>query len=440
MMRSSGAMPERASLAAKWVFAAAFLTAPLTTLRPVGSVTLGDLFLLPAFGLAFLAFVYRRSLPPVPKVVWAGAGVLLLSIAVTVLWPPASTVELAEAFDPAPYGSTLSGGMRLMIALIALPIAIALVVDRWSTISFLANAWIVGVSISCLVAVIDAFTGIGLQDVFANDPELLSIFQNGVPPRYMGLSVHPTSFSVTAVMVLPVVLAKMTTKKSAVVLSPVVVLLLLGTVLSGSRVGILAMVVVAGIYVCVSPNLRKIIFGSGIWMLALAAAVAAVTVLIFLMGPPVDPSNAEPQPPDSSSTRFDPSIIGSDTSSKERLQRLEDSVDFISERPFLGYGFEWIEASHSIYLQLLVSGGVLALIGFLLVMWGYAKSWLIARMKVPDKYRELMLGLAVSVVAFLMMGLAQTDLLDRYVYLPVGLIMAAYALALRDQTEAEPGN
>ena len=64
--------------------------------------------------------------------------------------------------------------------------------------------------------------------------------------------------------------------------------------------------------------------------------------------------------------------------------RFDDSIGFIEERPVLGYGFQWVEASHNTVLQMLMAGGILALVGFFLVLIGYLKIGFGLR-RAPDR-------------------------------------------------------
>ncbi len=416
--------------AGKWLLAAAFLLTPLTTLRPHDSVTFGDLFVALAFALGAALILLRRRFVPIPTFVWSGSGLILLAVLFAVVSPPGTSFQLSEVFGAPPYSSSLAPGLRFLVALVALPVVVAVIVDRWQAIPLLVNAWITGVTVSCLVAVTDAFTGTNLQEAFADNTEVLSIFQKGVPPRFLGLSVHPTSFSVTAVMAFPLVLAQVTSPKSALRLAPIVLLLLLGIVLSGSRVGLVGIAFVLLLSIGLSLNLRKVLFRSGPRTIGLVATVSVITLAVFFLGPPVDPSET-PELKIGSGTveRVVPSGIATEASNDDRMRRWKGSITFFTERPFFGYGFEWIEASHNIYLQLLVAGGIVALTGFILVMLGYFKAWLYALPRARTGIGDTILGLGISGASFLLMGFVQTDLLDRYLYLPAGLIMAAYFLS-----------
>lgn len=612
----SGDLSDRIAYVGELVLLAAFLLTPLTTLRPATNVTFGDCFLAVAVAIAAVILVLRRRSPAVPKWVWIGTGLLLLSIAAVEVFPPQSLDDLYATFTGTPYGSSLAAAMRLIVALVVVPVAVAIIVSRWSTIHLLVNAWIVGVSASCAVAVIDALFGFGLQASLANNPAEVTGFLGLEPGRYVGLGVHPTSFSVTVMMVSPLVLSKMTDSRRVLLFSPLFLLLVFAVILSGSRGGLVAIALATVLTVAFNPAVRGAIFNRQPRVLAtLAANLVACGALLFLgplhtffgtspdlspatiekearpgangnwvtnpglkrnldgwapfgdtatisrhrieaggggrdrwavrtvtkghkfpqdsegypeghtvvadvavsktytaslnvlaepgvtydlalqqingydiesanairlrgngkwqspsvsltfgpvgtravlnlhtaerlqattfysYGARIETSSRSPESqsvpalagtdasssePDESGTlsRLNPFGLSAQSSDSERLRFIEDSIDYIVDRPVPGYGFQWIEVSHDIYLQLLLSGGLIALVGYLLVVAGYLREGMQIRSRVPENLRDIDVALMISMVAFLVMGLVQTDLVDRYLYLPVALILS----------------
>ena len=432
--------------AGEWALFAAFLLTPLTTLRPGTSITFGDCLLALVLAIAVVLVVLRRRLPVALRWVWIGTALLFVSIATVEVFPPVSLEALIETFSGTPYGSSIAGAARLMAALVVFPVAVATVVQRWVTIGLLVNAWIVGVSISCGVAVIDAAAGTGLQASLANNPSLVSDFLGLEPARYVGLSVHPTSFSVSVAMASPLVLGKMTDSGRVLRFSPLFLLFAFGVILSGSRGGLVGMALAIVLTIALNSDVRHAIFSKRpTVLLIIVAELAACTALLLLGTPRPDPV-IQPTPGTSKAragadgngnvSRIDPFGDSAQVSNAEREKLVEESLDYVAERPVPGYGFQWIEASHSIYLQLLLSGGLIALLGYVLVIGGYFREGIRLRSRVPGYLRGVDVSLMISMAVFLVMGLFQTDLLDRYLYLPVALILSMSALLRRSESEA----
>jgi hypothetical protein len=122
--------------------------------------------------------------------------------------------------------------------------------------------------------------------------------------------------------------------------------------------------------------------------------------------------------------RFGPGDESAAESDGVRRQYLEDSVTYITERPLTGYGFRWIESSHNIYLQLLLSGGIFALAGFLTLAFGYLRVGFCTWGRVPDEISDTARAATVSVALMLLTGMVGNVIVDRYVYLPFALVFA----------------
>ena len=136
---------------AKWILAAVFLTLPLNTLRPVqGDRARGRADRPPPAGRLLPvrdAFPRRPADRQPAEVALDRAPLLLLaSMALVELVPVINPERLVDSFDSYTLetGSSVVVGMRVIFALVAFPIVIGVVADRWSTIRLLVNCWIVG--------------------------------------------------------------------------------------------------------------------------------------------------------------------------------------------------------------------------------------------------------------------------------------------------------
>ena len=126
--------------------------------------------------------------------------------------------------------------------------------------------------------------------------------------------------------------------------------------------------------------------------------------------------------------------VSVDASDAERLVLYEAALADFASSPLLGVGYAGVRAAHNIYLQFLESAGV---IGFLL--WaGYlvATLRLALSVSVPGSARAaayLAIACASGLAGWLAFGFAQNALYDRFLMVPVGLLLG---LAARDAVVA----
>ena len=438
--RSRAGLAQSLSRLGEWILAAAFLATPMTSLRAGGSVTVGDVLLAIAALLAVVLLLLRPKLPVSSRWIWGGAALIALSILLVQAFPPANLQVVDDAFRGPAFTSSLTTGARLLVALIVLPVAVSIVVSRWSAVTVLANAFVLGVSISCGVALLDAYAGTSIQTSLAANPDQVTLFLAGQPARFVGLTGHPNLLSMTVVLSLPLVLGRMTSVRTLLLNLPLCVLFLVAVLLSGSRAGLVGIAAVVVLSLLLNPRIRAAALSFDPKVIAGYAAAFVVTVLLVFVVP--IQAGAGDGPASGSGgiaglDRLESDDVSSQTSDSIRRQYLEDSVGFIADRPLLGYGFQFIETSHNIYLQLLLSGGVLALVGYLFVVFGYLREAFSLRSKLTGGRLDLLVALVVSILTYLIMGLVAPDLIDRYVYLPAALVLSMAALsALRPDPES----
>lgn len=433
-------LTDLAATVGKWLLVLVFLTLPLNTLRPVGEIALAD-FLIPAlFLISFLLFVTRASVRRkvflLPRWFWIGSAILVLSIGLIELFPAPDPGRLVAAFDNYGVQESLSivVGSRLILALAVFPVVVGLLVDRWTTVRLLVNAWIIGVTVSCAVAVLDAYFGFGLQKFFAYDPDTIANYLSaapGDPARHVGLTDHPNTLSLTTVMVSPLVMAKMTSRQGLIRYAPVLALMVLAVAASGTRTGLIVIAIGAVLTLAFDRGVRQAFSSlSTRTVVAGISIILVVAVLIGLAGAAPPESEVGKRVPASLSRIFNEDGVSSAYANNEREAWIEDSIDFISERPVLGHGFQWVEASHNTVLQLLLSGGVIALVGFALVIGGYLKLGFGLRSVIPEDLETTSVALAISLILYLISGITTNHIFERYLYIPAGLILALYMLHL----------
>ncbi len=408
-----------------WLLGAAILVVPWNAIRAADSVTAADLFLVLSFPFAIYGAVDRSRRFRIPWWLVTGVALLVASVFLMELLPKAEFVaELSRRnttyqFQEAA-ASNLVLGVRLIFALAVFPLMAAYLVTSWSQVRILVSLWVFGVCLSCLVAVSDAFLGTGLQEALGSSADLGEgafgadqYGQLGSDARYVGLTVHPVTLSLTAAMVTPVILARMKTSRDALLYLPLLLLALSGIILSGSRTGVILFLAIIVAYFLWRPHSRR----------PIGAAIAAFVGLLIItswMG----------------ETLFHPRFFSSDASvalsNEVRIDLIREGISNIARRPLVGYGFEVSRQAHNVVLQLWLSGGLIALTGFIMVAFGYVRQGFTVSKVVPEWLRSDMEGVTVAFIVFLVAGLFGNYIFDRYLYVPVAIIMAAAGLiALR---------
>lgn len=412
-----------------WIVAGAFFSMPLNAMRFSESVTVGDFLILVSIPVAVLLVIRRSQVPRLPVWLMFGAVLLSLSLLVVEVFPPGGITEISLTPISGLQNrsevetTNLVAGIRLLMALVALPVVVATIAVRWTTIRLLTNAWLAGVFVSCLAALWAPLSGSwGLLSVPDPQPLLtaLPVFSDTYSggQRAIGLSVHPTTLSLTTVMALPVVLMRMEDRQSALRYFPILTVFAVAILLSETRTGILALGFVLILSLLLNPRTRRMV----VPVAGLALAVIAILVVSTSV-PGVE--------------RFQGDSLSAAQSNGERLEIIGESLGYIMERPITGNGFELVRGSHNLTLQLLLAGGFLATVGYFTIVLGYLLSGWKVRLKVPAWLYGDALGLTLSLAVFLFSGLFQNDIYDRYLYIPaaliLGMVMVSGRLAERNQ-------
>jgi O-antigen ligase len=197
--------------------------------------------------------------------------------------------------------------------------------------------------------------------------------------------------------------------------------LVIGVVISGSRAGLLGTAAVVMIMLMVTRQ-RNLVIGFGVGAIV-AAALLLTNALPFSSG------NAIARVFGGDATVRSTDVGVSDA---ERLGRLREALDLGLSRPLTGVGFEVARDSHSIYLQIWLSAGVIGLIGLVVVMRA-TLSPLFSVMRSPRDQIErsdqlLLWGLSASFGGYLATGLFHNAIWDRFIWTLPALIIAQRTL------------
>ena len=383
----------------------------------------GDLLLAAALSLLLVAAL--RAGRPLVLPWWLSTLALVAGfVALAQIFVPVDLGYVAGRFVLVAYGDTgpdrpgdnLTNLMHWEVALLALPLA-AVLAGRVSAgfARRLATAWLAGCTISALVAVTDA---LGISAISAS---LLPF--TDISGRQAGLTSQPNNVAVAAAMALPVAVY-WTTRTSAPAHRRLfglgcLAVLLAGTFVAGSRGGAAAAVLALLVSLPATAAGRR-------WLprLVLAAMIGS-PLLASLLGR----SWTSVQ----QSLRLGGSASAASDSGRELLAR--QALNDFAHRPFQGIGLWVITESHSIYLQLLASGGLVLLLAFVVFLLRAAWTGVLASRLSQDAFGLL---LAVSMGVWALAGAVENQLTDRYLYIPAACL-ACLAVTQLDAATAGPG-
>ncbi len=430
-----------------WLLLAVFFTIPMNTLR-IHGVAIGDFFV---FGLIclFPVTVLTRGFPwaSVPKWMLVSLGLFALSLVLVLAFPFEFSAELQRRLTNMgdPYSSSAVIWVRFMFALLAFPVIIGQLSRNWKQLQWIALAWVGGVMLSCLVAVYDAALGLHLEEAVSYDPEnvkrLMGAWMKPDYDRFVGLTDHPNTLGITSVMASPILLVRLGSKRGLLRFGLPFLLVVAGVFLSGSRTALLGFIV-ASLVVIIFYREQILLpvkrFFSGPNARLKIAAAVAVCLLAFagLAAAAVHRDQSTLLSSSETIDRIlDPSGESAKISNNERSIAFHASVDAFKANPVIGSGYIWIETPHNIVLAMLVSGGILGLLGFICAAGGYVREGFLLRRIVGPGELALVTAMLASFISYLAMALLGNQAFNRYLYLPVGLIMAGRMLMIRQASK-----
>jgi O-antigen ligase len=93
----------------------------------------------------------------------------------------------------------------------------------------------------------------------------------------------------------------------------------------------------------------------------------------------------------------------------------------VKARPLEGVGYGVLGGAHNMYLQLLDAGGVIALVSFIVFIGGVGSS---LRRALSGPLRDEAIVCAIAILAWLLNGIFDNQVADKYLYLVPGLLLA----------------
>ncbi len=292
-------------------------------------------------------------------------------------------------------------GVLFVVAMAGTPLLLAGPASRANSREVLVVAWLLGSALTAVVAVLDAsgLTSIGL-----------TLTGSAWDGRYAGLTVHPNHLGLVAVMALPVALWWLNSRpawSTRLVGAVLAGLLTLGVLASGSRAALIALLVVGALSLLVQMRNRSGgTMSPFVLLLGCALVVGAVSLVM-----PTTMGNAL--------TR----LLGQSDSAvanQDRLDAMTASLTSYFASPLIGVGFSTVKVANNLALQSLQSGGLLAALGLAVYIFGA----IVRGLRTSRVSNGLGTALSLSLVAWLVDGIFQNIIYDRFLFLPVALVLA----------------
>jgi O-antigen/teichoic acid export membrane protein len=368
-----------------------------------------------AFGVVLFDMIVHRRSVALPPLIIVGACGLAISGLVAALSPPSDTLtsnpliqQAAALSSVAVKGrNNLISLVKFEAAILLLPLLVGVVATTRERAIRVADAWAIGAIISAGVATTDM---IGITHV---SESLL-----GLPlgaGRQSGLTLQPNHLALGAALVLPWVVIWLTRSRPWRIAGVVgITLLALGIYASRSRgaEALAPFALLFGFIMAPQLRMRLTAFAPLVGLLCILALVASTGSLKSLLYDARLTSNAS----------------GVAASNYQRAEVRSYSLRAFEARPLTGVGYTVIDDAHDIYVQLLAAGGVIGLASFAVIMAG-AFGLVMRLWRSPERLSAAALGAAL--VVWGLDGIVENQITDRYLYVPIAVLVALVALQPR---------
>ncbi len=335
------------------------------------------------------------------------------------VWLPVSFAAILVAGLVAAFRGNTGANLLPMVefagTLFALPVIALVLIDTPRRLEIVVEGWLFAASISALAGAADLalHLHIGL--------DLTGLDFVTYTHRATGLTLHPNHLGLVSAMALPVALVRAirpvspgaglgsTLRNLGYVLAFAV-----GILVSGSRVGLIG----AGAALVAIPLLQDSRRRAG-------PLLALPILIVGLLGLVVLDSRLAASLGIVTGSRLTGAAAGTSISNDYRIRAYTAGLRQVAHNPIVGEGFNVARVAHDIYIQLLQAGGIIALGAFLLVVTG---AFRVRReidrrpQRVPSS--DLAVAFNAALVAWLVNGVLQNQLYDRYLYIPLGLLLA----------------
>lgn len=384
-----------------------------------------DIFLFLTFVVTVAMVVFGNLRFAIPQWLWAPAVALFACLAARVYSPIRdSSIALRYGYTcsaemwcagsgaTAPTGSGVKSAFWI-VALLAVPIAAIACTALESRVPKWIAAWfLAGVAVSSLIALTD------LTDLTHVSRYLLG--HEFSSERQTGLSDHPNTVGVVCAIAAPFAVYFISESRRRWLPCTALLLLCGGVLASGSRGAQVVFPAAVLGAILVSPHKKKVVG----WLAATltAAVLGGSTVLAQFVPGILDKL-----------FRFEETRSSASSNSERVLLHAQAWTD-LKNYPLFGIGIKHINEAHNIFLQMMSAGGSILFAGMLIYWFGTVRScWLAKR-----SGERLGPYLAVSVVVWLVIGVMENQLTDRYLYYTIGCAAALAATYRRGTLASRP--
>lgn len=394
-------------------------------IRLAGGSFANAFFVLAALIVLTCVVVERRAIA-IPPWLLATAGGLVVSALAVAIFPPSASIDnttllsfnqqFLSTGQPVPAllqgRSNVSVLLKFEIALLLLPVLIAIVATTPDRINRLLDLWTISAVINAAVGVLDygGFHALATVPFVGN--------------RSGGLTIHANYLALTCDLAIPTALRWIgrpdrfgRTDRWTIAGLVATAILLAGEYTTGSRDGNVAAIIGLVLTIAFVPRLRV-----GLRYVLPAVGMFAVAVLMFTHAGRSILNQVRLNGSNASGSNYERAI----------LRGVADRQ--ISARPVTGVGLSVINDAQNIYLQILAAGGALLMSFFLIFLGGLANS---VRASLHGPLRDEGIVVGVCVLVWWINGYYDSQLADKYLYVLPGLLIAC-AYVTSAQREVAP--
>ena len=387
-----------------------------------GAATNILLFLAVIAALAHVVLDRKRVL--IPPWLLATAGAFIVAALLVEMSPPGLGIEnrtelqFNQMFLTAGVPIKVLGGARSNvvallkweIALVVIPVLIALVANTPWRISRLLDLWTIGALVNALVGMAD-YAGF----------HSLAATPIGGGKRSAGLTLQPNYLALTCVFALPTALRWAGRSRRGNLAAIGATLILAGGEYStGSRDGSVSAAICVALCFAFLPRLRPLL------RYVIPPAIFGLVILLMLthLGSSI-----------LHHLRLGGSVqshIGSDS---ERAFVKQIAYAQIRARPLTGVGFAVDNDAQNIYLQILAAGGIIAMSAFLAFIGGLANC---VRRSIRGPVREDAIAVGICIAMWLINGYYDSQIADKYLYVLPGILIACARVTAMARVQSAP--
>jgi O-antigen ligase len=318
------------------------------------------------------------------------------------------------------YPDDVTKALFWLFAILFVPSAViaCMAIDRRSAV-WTMGAFVTGTTLSSGVAIADLIgltPNIGRALGQSTQICLYKCINAGSGARMNGLTDHPNTLGITAAISIPIAIYFMSTMHRKWIAAIALVVLFGGILASGSRGAQAAAPLCALIAVLWTPKDPSL--GHARSIVTLGTVLGGFAILLIL------PSRVR-----QSLFRIFEGSPDASGSNSERFTLLRAALADWQAHPVFGSGIRHIVEAHNIYLQFLASGGVVLAMSMLIYFFLVLRaSWQLSSQGIA--YARFLM---ISIGTWLVLGLVENAVADRYLYYSVGCVAALASVNLRHQ-------